>query len=111
MTKSPRTLIFSITISVLSFVFCVFIFARAGGGGADTVNPVLAFVLAPFIFFYGLFLAFRVNKKSNECSALLAELEKKDSLWGLDSMRARVEETFFVVQQAWEGAWLGSDLA
>jgi hypothetical protein len=77
--------------------------ARAGGGGGSGggKGSWLNVILLPFFIIYSAILSYQLRAKSVACKDLLARLEKLDPAWNLDSIRHRVNEVFFKVQQAW----------
>lgn len=82
------------------------VFARAGGGGADAVRGgiftvILAFILAPFFFIYGLVMTVLWRRKRRRAERLADKLATEDNMWNLRDMKARVELAFFKVQHAW----------
>jgi hypothetical protein len=75
--------------------------AGGGGGGGGGKGGWLNIILLPFLIVYSAILTYQVRAKSAACKDLLARLEKLDPAWDLDSIRHRVDEVFFKVQQAW----------
>jgi hypothetical protein len=75
--------------------------ARAGGGGGHGKGSWLNLVMLPIFLIYSAIVTYQVRKKSQTCTALLARIEKQDPAWHLDSIKHRVEQVFFKVQQAW----------
>src|ERR1043165_998873 len=76
--------------------------ARAGGGGGGQgKGSWLNLVMLPIFLIYSAIVTYQVKKKSRACDDLLARLEKQDPAWHLDSIKHRVEQVFFKVQQAW----------
>ena len=41
------------------------------------------------------------HKRNQQCEQLLGSLRLKDPAWNEDAIRARIEQTFFHVQNAW----------
>lgn len=83
-----------------------FTFARAGGGGGSAgsggiLTTILAFILAPFLLIYGAIVSVMLERKRNKAKRLLKQLESEDPLWNHRRMKARIEEVFFKVQNAW----------
>lgn len=75
--------------------------ARAGGGGGHGKGSWLNLVMLPIFLIYSAIVTYQVRKKSQACNDLLARLEKQDPAWDIDSIKHRVEQVFFKVQQAW----------
>ena len=88
-----------------------FCFARAGGGGGlggggggaggDIFTTILAFILAPFFLAYSIIVSLKLERRRNSVTKLTKQLEKTDRMWNYRKMIARVEITFFKVQEAW----------
>lgn len=82
------------------------VFARAGGGGASSIKGgiftiILAFILAPFFFIYGIIMTVLWRRKRMRAERLVNKLSDSDRMWNLRDMKARVELAFFKVQNAW----------
>ena len=77
--------------------------ARAGGGGGHGKGSWLNIILLPILLIYSAIITHRVRQKSKACKELLARLEKQDPIWNLDTIRRRITQVFFKVQQAWMG--------
>jgi hypothetical protein len=89
-------------LAVVIFLAAETCWARAGGGGGGGgKGSWLNIFVLPFFIIYSAILTYQVRSKSIACKELLARLEKLDPSWDLDSIRHRVEEVFFKVQQAW----------
>jgi hypothetical protein len=81
--------------------------ARAGGGGGGFSGGShgkggwVSIIALPIMLIYSAFVTLKVREKSLACKELLARLEKQDTVWNLDTIRHRVSEVFFKVQEAW----------
>jgi predicted lipid-binding transport protein (Tim44 family) len=74
-------------------------FARAGGGGGRGGGGSL--IALPILIVYSLAVSWLVASKNRQCKDLTARLEAFDPMWNMDAISARVEETYFKVQEAW----------
>jgi predicted lipid-binding transport protein (Tim44 family) len=93
-------------ITLLLLFISDFCFARAGGGGGETVGvgiliSILAFILAPFFLVYSVIVSIKLSRRRNQVKQLTEQLSKGDRLWNYRAMMARVEQVFFKVQKAW----------
>jgi hypothetical protein len=75
--------------------------ARAGGGGGHGKGSWLNLVMLPLLLIYSAIITHQVRKKSKACNDLLARIGKQDPAWDLNSIKHRIEQVFFKVQQAW----------
>jgi hypothetical protein len=75
--------------------------ARAGGGGGHGKGSWVNLAMLPILLIYSALVTYQVRKKGKACNDLLARLEKQDPAWDPDSIKHRVEQVFFKVQQAW----------
>jgi hypothetical protein len=72
-----------------------------GGGGGHGKGSWLNLVMLPILLIYSAIITHQVRKKSKACNDLLARIGKQDPAWDPDSIKHRVEQVFFKVQQAW----------
>ena len=94
----------SICLLFVFIVMCFFIpedaIARAGGGSSKG-GGILGLILWPFILIYSAIITYIAIKKNKQAKALIAVISKHDNAWDLDSLKARIDETYFKVQTAW----------
>jgi predicted lipid-binding transport protein (Tim44 family) len=78
-------------------------FARAGGGGGGGGGRggLVGFILLPFLIIHSTIVTCMVVRRNKQCALLLERLAKKDSLWDMESIQARIEQVYFKVQNAW----------
>jgi hypothetical protein len=77
-------------------------FARAGGrGGGGRISLILLLILLPLVVIYSAIVSYIVNKKHRQCRGLLQRLEQIDASWDPESIKRRVEQMYFKVQEAW----------
>lgn len=82
-------------------------FARAGGGGGGgggshyRDSGLVAMVIFPATALYFLVAMILMDYKQREAAELMRRLEKLDPLWGESHIQARIEATYFAVQNAW----------
>jgi hypothetical protein len=100
--KRKQLLLLSL-IFLLVFVFTDMVFARAGGGGGGRGGGIAGLILLPFFIIYSIILTYFLKKKNKEANALIGKIEKYDKFWDMDTIKKRVEQTYFKVQQAWMG--------
>ena len=91
----------SIVITTLLVLAPEVALARAGGGGGHGKGSWLNLVMLPILLIYSAIITQQVRKKSRACNDLLVRLEKQDPAWDLDSIKHRIAQVFFKVQQAW----------
>jgi len=75
--------------------------ARAGGGGGHGKGSWVNLVVLPILLIYSAIITHKGRKKSKACNDLLVRLEKQDPVWDPDSIKHRIAQVFFKVQQAW----------
>jgi predicted lipid-binding transport protein (Tim44 family) len=75
--------------------------ARAGGGGGGKGGGILQIIFLPFILAYAAIVTYLVNKKNKESKQLLEQIAKLDDSWVLTKIKARIEVSFFKIQEAW----------
>ncbi len=76
--------------------------ARAGGGGGGGGGGgIMGIILYPFILIYIGILHYRIAQKNKEAAALIEKFAASDSGWRMESLKQRIEECFFKVQEAW----------
>jgi len=86
---------------IVSGVFPEEVLARAGGGGGGKGGGILGIILAPFFMIYSAIVTHFLVKKNKKCRSLLEQIAGIDSSWELANIKARVEVSFFKVQEAW----------
>lgn len=96
----PLLLIVCIAMSLI-YMFPESAFARAGGGGGKGGGGIITIILMPFLIIYSVILTRLVRKKNQESKKLLEQIESLDSSWDLNKIKARVEVTYFKIQEAW----------
>ncbi len=74
-------------------------FARAGGGSSK--GSILESVSLPLILIYAGIVSYIAATKSKQARKLLQQISEKDPVWEIDRIKARIEETYFKVQEAW----------
>lgn len=81
-------------------------YARAGGGSSGGgsnrgggIAQLLAYAAAAI---WSVVLAYIVHRKNRQCKILLEKISKQDEAWSPAAIKARIEETYFMVQQAWK---------
>ncbi|WP_165797442.1 Tim44 domain-containing protein [Solimonas fluminis] len=74
--------------------------ARAGGGGGGRGGGGLVVILYPLLLVYAGIVTWLLRRKSREARAALA-LAARDKAWDPDELKARIEQVFFKVQNAW----------
>lgn len=74
--------------------------ARAGGGSAKG-GSLWELVLLPVILIYAGVVTWLAAKKSQQAKTLLRQISAIDPVWEIDEIKARIEETYFKVQEAW----------
>jgi Tim44-like domain len=78
------------------------VLARAGGGGGGHgKGSWLNIIALPILLIYSAIITHQVRERNRACRFLLARLKKLDPIWDLDSIRNRINQVFFKVQQAW----------
>jgi predicted lipid-binding transport protein (Tim44 family) len=80
---------------------CPELWARAGGGGGGGATGILYLILLPFFIIYSMIVTYMVVKKNKECQSLMQQCADIDSAWNPDSVKARIEQAFLKIQQAW----------
>ncbi len=58
-------------------------------------------ILLPLVAIYSAIVSYIVNKKHRQCRELLQRLEQIDGSWDPESIKRRVEQMYFKVQEAW----------
>lgn len=91
--------LFTITFAI-SYLLPIEALARGGGGGGGG-GGILALILWPFFIAYGAFMTHLVFKKNQEAQRLADRLRQSDSAWNMDKISARVQDTYFKIQEAW----------
>ena len=76
------------------------LYARAGGGGGGG-GGILGLILYPFLLIYIGILHFKISRKNQEADALIEKISVTDSGWRTESLKHRIEECYFKVQEAW----------
>jgi predicted lipid-binding transport protein (Tim44 family) len=84
---------------VLLMLACEEAYARAGGGGGGRGGG-LAVVLYPLLLLYASIVTWLLRRRSREARAALV-LAARDKAWDPDELKARIEQVFFKVQNAW----------
>lgn len=106
-TMNKKELRTALLLILLFFAGTEICLARAGGGGAtDKIaggifTIILAFILAPFFFIYGIVMTVLWKRKGRRAERLAESLSTGDALWNLRTLKARVELAFYKVQNAW----------
>jgi len=101
MNIEKRKHLMLLLIFLLVFVFTDMVFARAGGGGGGKGGGIVYLILLPFFIIYSIILTFFIKKKNKEANALIEKIEKNDKFWDMETVKKRVEQAYFKVQQAW----------
>jgi len=87
---------------LLSALLPADLYARAGGGGGGGGGGgILGLILYPFILVYIGILHYRISQKNKEAAAMVEKFAGSDSGWRMDSLKQRIEECYFKVQEAW----------
>lgn len=99
---------FILSLLVLCVIACIFMFApdealaRAGGAiGKKGGSWWTLIIFGPFMLISAALLSYHLSKKKAQSKAILSKIQQIDTVWNTDSIKARVEETFFKVQSAW----------
>ncbi len=75
--------------------------ARAGGGGGGSgKGGIVNLILLPICIAYSLFVSYLVYKKNRDSEQAL-EKAMADHFWSPGTIKARVKQVFFKVQEAW----------
>ena len=99
--KQRLSLLLGITVlAIVCFVFPDETMARAGGGSSKG-GGVLGLILWPFILIYSAIVSYIAAKKNKQARALLKQISENDPMWEIGHVKARVEEAYFKVQEAW----------
>jgi len=85
---------------ILFVVCCPEALARAGGGRGGG-GGIVTFILLPILLIYSAIITHLVVKKNRECQKLLLIAAARDPAWNADAIKARIEQAFFKIQQAW----------
>jgi len=89
-----------VVFAALAAVFPEEALARAGGGSASKgAGGIVGWLVAGIIAAVSAVVVYRKNRR---CKALLAEISKIDKAWDPHALAARVEETYFKIQDAWK---------
>lgn len=97
--KSSHFLLLLVLVTGL-LVFPDEVLARAGGGSAKGAG-IMGIILAPFFIIYSAIVTYIASKKNKQCKALLETAASRDNFWEIYAIKARIEEAYFKVQQAW----------
>ncbi|WP_087024941.1 hypothetical protein [Thaumasiovibrio subtropicus] len=78
-------------------------YAQSDGASLVTVIIVLiGIVMLPVAILYSIFLTLVVRKKTAECEHLMERASGRDKFWDFQSMKGRIELTFYAIQEAWD---------
>lgn len=72
-----------------------------GGGGGGGTGGILGIILYPLFLIYIGILHFKIYRKNKEAAALIEKFAASDSGWRMESLKQRIEECFYRVQEAW----------
>jgi len=74
--------------------------AGGGGGGGGGKGGIVNLILLPLCIAYSLFVSYLVFRKHKQSQQAL-ERASEDHFWDPDSLKDRVKQVFFKVQEAW----------
>jgi hypothetical protein len=91
-----------VVIALMEACFASEAWARAGGGGGGGSGKggVINLILYPLFIGYSLFVSYLVFKKNRESQQAL-ERAKVDQAWDPESIKDRIRDVFYKVQEAW----------
>ncbi|MET0066004.1 MAG: Tim44-like domain-containing protein [Candidatus Thiodiazotropha sp.] len=100
----PRYLYFTLLV-IIAFSLAILLlptelWARAGGGSSKG-GGILGLILWPFFLIYSAVVSYIAAKKNRMAKSLLKQIAQNDPMWDLDHLKARIEQIYFKVQQAW----------
>ena len=92
---------------VFSFAFLLIflpeeVLARAGGGSSTSTNNgggILGYIIGGI---FSSIMAVIVYQKNKKCNELIEKLSKVDVAWDPHALKARIELTYFNVQESWK---------
>lgn len=72
-----------------------------GGGGGRGRGNIAGVLVYPFVLIYIGILHYKIHRKNREAAGLIERISAADSGWNMESLKNRVAECYFKVQEAW----------
>ena len=111
-SNTKITAIISIALAISLAFFPLDVLARAGGGGSfgggglsgggiSITERIFGLIFLPLYLLYSGAVTYYAIKKHNQAKSLLNKIAKQDIAWNIESIKSRIEETYFAIQYSW----------